>query len=201
MASDPPISNEPDGMPPDPEGPPRSVEEVVVRTLGMPRLTRENLEEMRGEDEPPVSDFQLLLDNLISDVKRYSAILANISIVPETKRRIHEESRDATERIPVWMDAAVNGPPLMTPRLFMHGLAQLLGAQRKDFEQVIAEQVTEPGPIEALLDSAPIPQAGENESDSELTDGVGEASSAHMQALVEIARDLDQQLKGQVDPR
>ncbi len=78
MASEPPRSNEPEGMPPDPEGPPRSVEEVVVRALGMPRHTRENLEEMRGEDEPPVSDFQLLLDNLISDVKRYSLILANI---------------------------------------------------------------------------------------------------------------------------
>jgi hypothetical protein len=201
MASEPPISNEPDGMPPDPEEPPRSVEEVVVRTLGMPRLTREDLEEMRGEDEPPVSDFQLMLDNLVSDVKRYSVILANISIVPETKRRIHEESRDAVERIPAWMDAAVNGPPLMTPRLFMHGLAQLLGSQRKDFEQVIAEQVSEPEPIEALLDNAPIPQAGENESDSELTEGVGQASSAHMQALVNIARDLDRQLRGQVDPR
>lgn len=201
MTSEPPISNEPGNMPPDPEEPPRNVEEVVVRTLGMPRLTREDLEEMRGEDEPPVSDFQLLLDNLISDVKRYSVILANISIAPETKRRIREESKDATERIPAWMDAAVNGPPLMTPRLFMHGLAQLLGAQRRDFEQVIAEQVTEPGPIEELLASAPIPRAGENESDSELTDGVGQASSAHMQALVEIARDLDRQLRGQVDPR
>ncbi len=200
MASEPPISNEPGGFPLDPERPPRTVEEVVVRTLGMPRLTREDLEEMRGEDEPPVSDFQVVLDNLISDVKRYSVILACIAIAPETKRRINAESKDAAERVPVWLDAAVNGPPLMTPRLFMHGLAQMLGAQRGDFEQVIAEQVREPGPIEELLEDAPIPQAGERESDSELTDGVSAASGAHMRALVEIARDLDRRLRGPIDP-
>jgi len=199
MASEPPMGSEPDWMPEDPQSPPRSVEEIVVRALGMPRHTRESLEELRGEDEPPVSDFQLLLDNLISDIKRYSLILAGISVVPGTKKRIQEEAKDATSRIPAWMDAAVYGPPMMTPRLFTLGLAQLLGAQRKDFEQVIEEQVGEPEPIEELLASAPIPEGGEDESDSELTDGVGEASKAHMQALVEIARDLDLHLKNLLD--
>ncbi len=99
------------------------------------------------------------------------------------------------------MDAALYGPPLMTPRLFTLGLAQLLGAQRKDFEQVIEEQVTEAEPIEEMLAGAPIPEGGEDESDSELTQGVGEASNAHMQALVDIARDLDQHLQNLLDSR
>jgi hypothetical protein len=128
-------------------------------------------------------------------------ILANISVVPETKRRILEESRGAPDRVPAWMDAAIYGSPLMTPRLFMHGLAQLMGQQRMDFEQVIEEQVGEPGPIEELLDSAPIPGAGEDESDGELIDAVSEVTKAHMQALVDIARDLDRRLKGLLDPQ
>jgi hypothetical protein len=193
--------DEPEGMPADPEEPPRSVEEVVVGALAMPRQTREHLEELRSEDEPPVSEIQLLLENMISEFKRYSLILANISVVPETKRRILEESRGAPDRVPAWMDAAIYGSPLMTPRLFMHGLAQLMGQQRMDFEQVIEEQVGEPGPIEELLDSAPIPGAGEDESDGELIDAVSEVTKAHMQALVDIARDLDRRLKGLLDPQ
>jgi hypothetical protein len=201
MASEPPIGGEPGEMPPDPEGAPRSVEEVVVRALTTPPRTREVLEELRTEDEPPVSDFQVMLEHMISEVKRYSTILAGISVVQATKERILEESKDAPDRVPAWLDAAVYGPPLMTPRLFMHGIAQLMGDQRRDFEQVIDEQVSEPDPILELLADAPIPQAGEEESDSELTQGVAEATRAHMEALVEIARDLDQQLQTLLDAR
>ncbi len=193
------MNEEPQGVPLDPQGTPGSVEEVVVRALGMPHRTREDLEQLRGEDEPPVGEIQLVLDNAISDVKRYSLILANISIVPATKERIMRESRDATDRVPAWMEAAVYGPPLMTPRLFMRGLAQLIGEQRRDFEQVVEEQVMEPEPIEELLGAAPVPEGGDDETDSELTGGVSEASVAHMQALVEIARDLDVRLRSMLD--
>lgn len=195
MASEPPISDEPDGAPTDPEEPPRNVEEIVVRALTEPPRTREDWEELRSEDEPPISDFQLMLENMIEMAKRHSRILASISIVAETRERILEDAKDAPDRIPAWMDAVVYGPPLMTPRLFMHGLGQLMGGQRRHFERVIEEQVTAPEPIEELLASAPIPDGGEDESDSELIHGVGEVMRAHMQALVDIARDLDSRLR------
>jgi len=200
MASEPPMGKGPEEIP-GPGEMPRNVEEIVVRALAIPQRTREELEELRSEDEPPVSDFQVMLENMISIVKRHSLILASISIVPETKKRILRDAEGAPDRIPAWMDAAVYGPPLMTPRLFMHGLAQLTGEQRKDFEQVIEEQVTEPEPIEELLAGAPIPEGGEDELDSELFHGVGEATGAHMQALVDIAHDLDLRLMDMLDLR
>lgn len=202
MASEPPSSDEPDdSMPADPDGPPRNVEEIVVRALTMPYRTLEDWEEQRSEDEPPISDFQLTLENMIDMVKRHGLILASISIVTETRELIREDSKDAPNRIPAWMDAAVYGPPLMTPRLFMLGLGQLAGDQRKHFERVIEEQVTEPEPIEELLTSAPIPEGEEDESESDLIHSVGEVIRAHMDALVNIARDLDRRLLDLLDPR
>jgi hypothetical protein len=81
----------------------------------------------------------------------------------------------------------------------VQGLAQLMSEQRKDFECVIEEQVTEVEPIEELLAEAPIPEGGEDESDRELIHAVGEVIGAHMQALVEIARDLDARLTDLLD--
>jgi len=202
MSSEPPISDVPDGdMPEDPEGSPRSVEEIVVRGLTAPYRTREDWEELRSEDEPPISDFQLMLENTIEMVKRQSLILASIAIVTETREWIREEAKEAPDRIPAWMDAAVYGPPLMTPRLFMRGLGQLMGGQRRQFERVIEEQVSEPEPIEELLADAPIPEGDEDEADGELTHGVREALRAHMDALIRIARDLDARLMDLLDPR
>ena len=51
------------------------------------------------------------------------------------------------------------------------------------------------------LAGAPIPEGGEDELDSELFHGVGEATGAHMQALVDIAHDLDLRLMDMLDPR
>ncbi len=74
-----------------------------------------------------MSDFQLTLENMIDMVKRHGLILASISVVTETRELIRKDAKDAPNRIPAWMDAAVYGPPLMTPRLFMHGVGQLAG--------------------------------------------------------------------------
>ncbi len=61
--------------------------------------------------------------------------------------------------------------------------------------------MTEPEPIEELLASAPIPEGGEDESESELIQGVGEVIRVHMEALVDIAQDLDLRLLDLLDPR
>jgi hypothetical protein len=103
----------------------------------------------------------------------------------------------AVERVPAWLEAKVHGPPLMTVRLFVRGLAQLMGEHRAAIERVVAEQVREPGPIEASLAAAPLPAGSDGESDSELIGAIG----AHLEALVEIARDFDQRTGVQADPR
>jgi hypothetical protein len=59
-------------------------------------------------------------------------------------------------------------------------------------ERVTAEQVDEPRPIEDWLAAAPLPSGDDEESDGEMIAAVGQATVAHAEALVEIARDFDQ---------
>ncbi len=101
----------------------------------------------------------------------------------------------AVDRVPAWMEASIFGSPLMTPRLFMRGLAQLLAEQREGFEAVIEDQVIEAESLEWLLDEAPVPEGGDGEPDGELTQGLGRAMTAHVQALLDIAHDLDERMR------
>lgn len=79
----------------------------------------------------------------------------------------------------------------MTTRLFIRGLAQLLGEHRQAIEGVTAEQVDQPQPIEEWLAAAPLSSGAEEESNSEMIAAIGQATAAHAEALAEIARDFD----------
>ena len=76
-----------------------------------------------------------------------------------------------------------------------------MGEHRAAIERVVAEQVREPEPIGASLAAAPLPAGSEDESDSELIRAIGLAIGAHLEALVAIARDLDERIGIQADPR
>lgn len=180
--------------------PPTCMEAIVLEALEKGRRTREEWEELRKEDEPPMSDVDVTLESMVGEVERHGKILAQIAVVPETRARLKERAEGAVDRIPAWMDASIYGPPLMTPRLFMRGLAELLAEQREGFETVIDEQVIEAEPLERLLDESPVPKGGDDESDSEITKGVGHAMTAHTQALLDIAHDLDKRMRGLLDP-
>jgi hypothetical protein len=178
--------------PPQGEGAPQSLEEIVVQTLQGAIRSREGWEELRGEDEPPMSDVQVFLENMISEVRQHGLILSRIAMVPSTREELQASMPDAIDRVPAWMEAKVFGSPLMTPRLFLRGIAQLMAVQRVAIERVTAEQVDDPAPIEAGLGSAPLPDGDNDElADDELTAAVGAAMLAHVQALIEIARDFD----------
>lgn len=170
---------------------PQSMEKLVLRSLTGAIKSREGWEAQRKDDEPPMSDLQVLLENVVAEVRRHGVILAQLAVVPETRAELSERMPGAVDRIPAWMEARIYGPPLMTPGLFARGVAQLMGEHREAIERVVAEQVLEPEPIEEMLAEAPVPEGEEGEEDSEVIAGVGRAMTAHMQALADIAHDLD----------
>lgn len=183
-----------DEMPQDNELP-NCMEAIVLEALEKGGRTREEWEELRKEDEPPMSDFDVFLENMVGEVERHGKILAQLAVVPETRARLMERADGAVDRVPAWMEASVFGSPLMTPRLFMRGLAELLTEQREGFEAVIEDQVVEAEPLERLLAESPVPEGTDDESDSEITQGVGHATTAHVQALLDIAHDLDRRMR------
>jgi hypothetical protein len=181
--------------------PPLSMEMVVANALCVAPKSREAWEAQLGEDMPPLSDDAVLLENMIAMVNRHGVLITQLAIVPETRAELQASMPDAVKRIPAWMEARVKGPPLMTTRLFILGLAQLLGEHRRAIERVAAEQVDKPEPIEEWLAGAPLPTGGEEEADSEMIAAVGQATVAHAEALVEIARDFDDLRRELAKPR
>jgi hypothetical protein len=180
---------------------PLSMEMVVVQAITAAPMSREGWEELRGPDQPPMSEQEVLLENMTEIVRRHGMVIAKLAIAPNTRAELEASMPDAVERVPAWLEAKVNGPPLMTVRIFIRGLAQLMGEHRVAIERVVAEQVREPRPIEALLVEAPLPTGEEGESDAAMMGAVGAAIGAHLEALVEIARDLDQRMGVLTDPR
>jgi hypothetical protein len=180
---------------------PLSMEMVVVQAITAAPKSREGWEELRGPDQPPMSEQEVLLENMTEIVRRHGVVIAKLAIVPGTRAELEASMPDAVERVPAWLEAKVDGPPLMTVRLFIRGLAQLMGEHRTAIERVVAEQVREPQPIEAMLAAAPLPAGSEDESDPELMAAVGAAIGAHLEALIEIARDLDLRMGALTDPR
>ncbi len=174
---------------------PNCMEGIVLEALKKGGRTREEWEELRKEDEPPMSDFDVFLENMVGEVERHGKILAQLAVVPETRAWLKERAEGAVDRVPAWMEASIFGPPLMTPRLFMRGLAELLTEQREGFEAVIEDQVVEAEPLEQVLAESPVPKGTDDESDSEITQGVGHAMTAHVQALLDIAHDLDKRMR------
>jgi len=173
------------------ESRPRDMETLVRQTLTGAVKSREGWEAQRKEDAPPLSDVEITLENVIEEVRRHGLIVSQLAVRPETRAELQASLPGAIERIPAWMDARVFGPPLMTPGLFVRGLAQLLAVHREAIERVVEDQVTDRGAIEELLAAAPVPGGGDGESDKEVTEGIGLAMPAHAQALIHIAMDLD----------
>jgi hypothetical protein len=177
---------------------PQRMESIVLEALSKRKRTREEWEELRKEDEPPMSDVDVFLENMVGEVERHGKILAQLAVVPETRAWLIERAEGAADRVPAWMDASIFGSPLMTPRLFMRGLAELLTEQREGFEAVIEDQMVEAEPLERVLAESPVPKGTDDESDSEITQGVGHAITAHVQALLDIAHDFDENMRSRL---
>jgi hypothetical protein len=176
-----------------------SMEAAVVQAISLAPKSPEVWDEERDDDQPPISELEAFLENMTAIVKRHGVVIAHLAVVPETQKELLATMPDAVERIPAWLEAEENGPALMTPRLFVRGMAQLMGEQREAISRVVADQVLEPRPIEASLAAAPLPAGTEDEDNGEMIAALSEAIGAHMNALVEIARDLDEQMAPKLD--
>jgi hypothetical protein len=179
---------------------PLNMETVVVQTICVAPKSREAWEAQRSEDLPPMSEESVLLENMLQLVHRHGLAIALLAITPDTRAELQASMPGAIERIPAWLEAQVYGPPLMTIRLFARGLAQLMGVHRRAIERILDEQVADPESIAASLTAAPLPAGEEDETDRELMAADGAAIGAHMEALVEIARDLDQRMAALFNP-
>jgi hypothetical protein len=174
---------------------PLSLDQQVLRRIkGTLFKSLEVLEAERPEHMEPFRDGGDLLYRWAAAVDRQGVILAHLSAIPETKAELMSRMPGLVNCAPVWLDARLAGVTRPTAVLFLRGLAQTLGVQRTEIERVTAEQVVDPGAVEAALEEAAVPPGTEDETQSQLIHGVGEASMAHTKALVEIAYDLEMQV-------
>jgi hypothetical protein len=175
---------------------PQNLELRVLELIKGAFRSREVLEAERPNDAPPVDDDRAMLQNLTEAMERQGMILAHLSIVPSTRAELMTRLPGMANRVPVWLDAHLEGNRPMTWRLFMQGLAQIQSEHREAIERVVAEQVEEAGEIEEALTEAPVPAGTPGEVRRDLMSGVFRAMTAHTKALVDIAYDLETQLRG-----
>jgi hypothetical protein len=172
------------------DGQPDNLVGMVLAVLRGAYRSREVLEAEMPPELRPAGEDRLMLDNWACAVEREGTLLAHLSVVPTTRVELMEAMLGLVYRAPAWLQARARGEP-MTLTLFARGLAQAQAVQRREFERVIAEQVLDPEPIERCLAQAPVPDSEAEQPRSELVAAVGEVSRAHLEALVEIALDLE----------
>lgn len=141
----------------------------------------------------PLDEGHRTLLNWASTVERHGLLLAWLAIDPRTRAELETEMSDIVDRAPAWLDAHLQGQETMTLELFLQGLAQTLARQRVAIKRVVAEQVVDSEPIEETLAEAPVPRGTPDEERRVLMRGVGQAMTAHMKALVDLAYDLEGQ--------
>jgi hypothetical protein len=178
-----------------PELPPDSLERYVLDTIKGAFKSREVLEAERPEGVPPFDDNRAMLQNWATLIGRQGTLIAHLSVVPETRAELLERMPDMLNRSPAWMNAHMEGVEEMTLKLFMQGIAQTMTEHRKAIERVVEEQVAEPEEIEEALAEAPVPAGTDEEDRSDLMQGVGQAMTAHTKVLVDIAYDLEMQVR------
>jgi hypothetical protein len=179
---------------------PENLEGDVLRRLRGALKSREGWEAARPDHLPPVNDDQVMLQNLASMIDRQGVILADLAVLPPTKAALKTTMPEMVNRAPAWLEAHLHGVQEMTLELFLRGIAQTQTEQREAFERVVAEQVSDPEPIEETLAQAPVPPGSEEESRSEIMSGVFQAMAAHTKALADIAHDLELQFARHINP-
>ncbi len=148
-----------------------------------------------SQEEPTKDEARAMFQFWGSVVQRQGVILARMSMFPWRKAELKSDMSGIVNRAPALMNAHFHGERVLTLELFAQGIAQTMATQRAAFEQVLAEQVSEPAPLQALLAQAPIPAAPEEMQRGELLAALAKAMSAHTEALAGIAADVDVKLR------
>jgi hypothetical protein len=137
----------------------------------------------------PLEDDWVMLQNWALVVHRQGIMLARLAVLPQTRAELAAEMEGLVNRAPAWLDAHFEGQDTMTLDLFLKGIAETLARQRAAIERIVAEQASDPEPIEESLAEAPVPATAEERPD--LLRGICEVMPAHLKALVDLAYDLE----------
>ena len=175
-----------------------NLEMMVLRTIQGAFKSREVLEAEWPEDAPQLDDDRVFLHNWSTMVDRQGTLLAQLAVVPSTRAELMDRMPGMVNSSPAYLGARVNAEP-MTWRLFFTGLAQTAATHREAIERVMAEQTAESEKAEEMLAAAPIPAANPDEDLDELMAAVFNVLLAHTKALVDIAYDLEMQLRAGAD--
>lgn len=179
---------------------PQSLEMCVLEEILGSFRSQDEWEAERPDHVPPYDETRTMFQNLAAMVHQQGLILARLSVVPSTRVDLMTRMPDLLESAPTWLDAHLQTPNVMTLELFMRGLAETMTVHRREIERVLAEQVTHPEEIEKVLADSPIPAGGDQEERSDLIKGVSHAMTAHTEALVDIAYDIDLQFRRFAEP-
>lgn len=108
-------------------------------------------------DEPTSAESRALFERWGTIVQVQGVILARLSLMPWSRRELMSNMSGIVNRAPAWLDARYREERAMTLDLFAQGIAQTMATQRAAFERVLAEQVSAPASLQALLAKAPVP--------------------------------------------
>jgi hypothetical protein len=176
---------------------PEGLQKHVFDTIAGAFKSRDVLEAERPVHVPPYSDDRVLLQNWTTLVDRQGRLLAQLSVVPATKAELTGRMPGLVGLSPAWLEVEVQGKQ-MTWDLFVLGLVQTVAEHRKAIERVVAEQVVDADSIEQALAEAPVPT--DTKDRSALMEALAKILTAHLEALVDIAYDLERQFGGTIDP-
>lgn len=172
-----------------------SLEEMVIAEIDAVFEPMASLLSGRPPEEPSSAESKAIFEAWGTIVQSQGMILARISLMPWTRSELKSDMSGIVGRAPAWLDAHYRGERAMTLELFAHGIAQTMATQRAAFEQVLAEQVSEPALLQRLLAGAPIPTDPEEMPRSALLAALANAMTAHTEALVGIAADFDKKVR------
>lgn len=167
----------------------RSRTEVAKLFRGSLPFLRMLLERCEAERRDEVK-APLLVNGLVAAIDGQGFILRRLAEDDRTAAELDAALKHAVERLPAVVEQRVYDTPLSFGA-FVRALAELLALHREAVERVVAEQVEDPGEIEALLALAPVPVPGDDAGENpDVAAAVFDAILAHARALELIAADL-----------
>lgn len=161
---------------------------MIQALIGAATVSREVWEAHWDGAPEELTDERVVIENLFNSVRRQGSLAVDLALDPRTQAELETECARAIERLPIWLEAKVFGPPITSEKEFLRNVAELVGFHRRAILRVAREQVEAAGQIERILDEAPAPDPAA----AEIGPALSHAISANARALVLIARDLDE---------
>lgn len=173
--------------------PAASMEEAVLNATvgGLKRLLE--TEELRSADdaEQPEGHGTTFQESL-SFYHFQGLLISQLALDLDLRRELGRKMAGVVGRVPAWMEARVYGVEIISARLLALGTAQLMAEHRSAIERIIDDQLEDSESIEAILRESPVPPGASDETSRDIFRALSGVFHAHLQAMVAIARDIDE---------